>query len=376
MSHLFHTRALSFTAATALVSTLLVAAMPVEEPEDRVLAEGVFDVEASEPAPSEGRLFAWPANEALATLEVGEKFTMDPVAEVDVASDGSFDVKIAGAEDLRDYASDRGEVNLYLSADNGLTEFSESFTIDVSAVESSDVDSPVVDLGAVEPASGLEATSPVDATTAPAYMEKSCTSTKIRDLGNRWVPIGGLFSTNAGATVDFEYASGQSSQLEVGTSQKASNVGFKVNGTNSMSSTATINYPKMSGKGSKLARTQFRYGNYENRCTVFHTSGIYFTTTTYTVRPDLWAGGTNFIATSAPTATNCAPYLKGSTFTKDNHKQVTWSGAVSLYDVSLSAQTGWSSKGKLVAHFANAAGKVCGANGYPTASNAYQIVVK
>ena len=75
-------------------------------------------------------------------------------------------------------------------------------------------------------------------------------------------------------------------------------------------------------------------------------------------------------------ATYCTSYLKGSTFTKDKDRQVTWNGALTIYGVGLTAQTGWSSKGKLVVKFPSAAGKVCGSGGYATQSTAYQVVVK
>ena len=38
-------------------------------------------------------LFAWPSNEELARLEVGESLVIDPVAKAFVESDGEFEMK-------------------------------------------------------------------------------------------------------------------------------------------------------------------------------------------------------------------------------------------------------------------------------------------
>lgn len=370
-------KALAFGTTTAAVASLLVAAAPASSAEEVVVAEGSFAVGESHPAPSEATLFAWPANEVLADLEVGEQFALDPVGSVDVGPDGTFMVAVDDADGMSDYASDTGEVNLYLSADNGEAEFGEAFAVDVASLDGATSDGAAVELGQVSEVGdvNLDPEAP-DASEAPAFMEKSCTTTKVANLGNKWIPVGGLFSTNAGATVDYQYSSGQSTSLGVATSQSGHNVGFKASGTHAVSSSSTLDFTTLSGKGSKLARTLFRYGNYKTHCRVFHTNGQSFTSTTYTVRPDLWVGGTGFIAASTPSATYCAPYTKGSAFTKDRDKQVTWTGALSVYGVGLSAQTGWSTKGKLAVKFPSAAGKVCGSGGYATQTNAYQIVVK
>lgn len=323
-------------------------------------------------------MFAWPANEVLADLEVGEKIPFDPVGSAEVSPDGSFEVSIDDIDGLEDYASDFGEVNLYLSADNSTTEFATSFAVSTDALGQSPGDDPsVVDLGTVSEIGELTSDNATDrAAEVDAYMEKSCSAAKRTNLGNYWVPIGGLFSTNSGSTIDFQYSSGQSTSLGVAVSTKTATTGFSASGTNSVSSTSTIDFPTMSGKGSKLARTQFRYGRYAVTCSTIRQQSKLISVTTYTVRPDLWVGGTNFTSVTAPKANYCTSYLKGSGFTKDKHKQVTWTGAVTLYGVGLSAQTGWSTKGKVVVKFPNASGKLCGTGGYATESTAYQMVVK
>lgn len=364
---------------TLLTVSLLVGAAPADTPAGEVIAEGTFDLSDADAAPpTSATLFAWPANEVLADLEVGEQVHLEPVGAAEVAGDGSFTVTVDDAETLESYASGYGEVNLYLSADNGASEFASSFAVSVADVaQVSGDDASVVDLGTVSEVGHLvEDPAAAGEVELGDYVEKSCSTAKRTNLGNFWVPIGGLFSTNPGSSVDFQYSTGQSSTLGVAASTKGPTTGFSVSGTSSISSTSTVDYPTMSGKGSKLARTQVRYGKYAVTCQTVRQQPKPVSVTTYTVRPDLWVGGTSFAAVSTPSASYCTSYLKGSTFTKDKSKQVPWNGAVTVYGVGLSAQTGWSSKGKLVVKFPNAGGKVCGSGGYATESTAYQIVVK
>jgi hypothetical protein len=356
------------------VSAVIFVASPLPPDSDQVVvAEGEIHVSASQDVPDEGILFAWPANEVLADLEVGEQLSMDPVGTAEIADDGSFEAVLTSPDGLDEYASKYGEVNLYLSADNGEAEYGEAFALDVADL----ADGAMVDLGEVTETGETAIDDSVpDNSVVDAYMEKSCSTTKIANLGNKWIPIGGLFSSNSGSAVDFQYSSGQSSSLGVAVSQKSSTAGFSASGTYSLSSTGTIDFPTMSGTGSKLAKTLFRFGNYDMRCVAIHPSGYTYTTHVYTVRADLWVGGQAFTNVSSPSATYCAPYLKGGSYTKENSKQVTWSGAASFYGVGLSAQTGWTTKGKLVYGFPGRSGSLCGSGGYATSSTAYQIVVK
>lgn len=347
----------------------LSAAAPSPTNDQDVVAEGEILVDASQPVPDEGTLFAWPANEALATLKVGEQVSMDPVGTVNIDDDGSFEAVLTTPDGLDDYASKFGEVNLYLSADNGQTEFGEGFAIDIA-------DDATVDLGAVTETGDATVTeSATDGPVVDAYAEKACTTTKIADLGNKWIPVGGLFSTNSGTTIDYQYSKGQSTSLGVAVSQSAYNAGFSLSGTTSLTANYSVDFPTVSGTSSKLAETQFRFGNYHLHCVAI-SGGFTYVSDDYTVRADLWVAGNTFVNVSTPSATYCATYLKGSSFTKDSGKQVTWSGAASFYGVGLTAQTGWSSNGKLVYGFPGKAGSLCGSGGYATQSTTTQIVAK
>ncbi|MCR6711697.1 MAG: hypothetical protein NVV57_02910 [Demequina sp.] len=343
-----------------------------------VVVEGQLEVGSGDDVPSKISVFAWPSNDVLAHIKVGDKFALDPVGSAEVASDGSFEVTLDKTDDLDRYVARSGDLNLYLSADDGSVEYAESVPIDLSSgsASASAVDDVLVDVGEVAVAGEVSDEGvPRDSSTAPAYVEKGCTATLVKNLGAKWIPIGGIFSTNTGATVDFQYAKGTASTLGAAVSTQGKEVGFSSGSATSMSSTSTVDFPSQTGIGSKLARTQFRYGNFSNACT-YITGGVPFTSVSYIVRADLWIGGTNFVSASLPSATHCSTYLKGSTFTKDNSKQVTWTGAVSFYGVGLSAQTGWTSTGKLSVKFTNASGKLCGSGGYPTETDAYQLVVK
>ena len=364
--------------AVAVLVLATTAATPAEPSDEVVLAEGNIVIEAGDEAPATADVFAWPSNEALADIEVGDQFTLEPIGSAVVGADGAFEVVVDELGELDRLASEEGELNLFVSADNGEQSFDESFSVNLHDLQSGTVDdAAVVDLGEVAATGEVAHDSEVDpAAEAETYIEKSCTTTKVINHGNRWVPVGGLFSFNSGATVDYVYSAGQSSSLGASVSQKSSVAGFSASGTTSVSSTASINFPMMSGTGSKLAKTQFRYGTYKTRCTVWHTSGQSYTSTTYKTRADMWVGGASLTNVSAPGATYCVSYPKTSGFTKNKDKQVRWNGAVTIAGVGLSAQTGWSNDGKLSVNFPSKAGKICGSGNYATQPDAYQIVVK
>ncbi|MBO9556826.1 hypothetical protein, partial [Cellulomonas sp.] len=209
--------------------SLLVGAAPADTPAGEVIAEGTFDLSDADAAPpTSATLFAWPANEVLADLEVGEQVHLEPVGAAEVAGDGSFTVTVDDAETLESYASGYGEVNLYLSADNGASEFASSFAVSVADVaEGNGDDASVVDLGTVSEVGHLvEDPAAAGEVELGDYMEKSCSTAKRTNLGNFWVPIGGLFSTNPGSSVDFQYSTGQSSTLGVAASTKGPTTGF------------------------------------------------------------------------------------------------------------------------------------------------------
>jgi len=318
-------------------------------------------------------LYAWPSNEALAVLRVGKSLRMRPVAKAHVARDGSFNLKVRNLSGLRPYASRLGDVNLVVAGEYGGTSFSRNLGVRLADLETegSTSNSPVADLGKLKPIGAADkATSGVSAYSGRSTYG-SCSTKKVRNLGNRWVPVGGLFSTNSGGTIDYQYSKGQSSSLGTSVSAKSSTAGFSASGTTSVSSTATIDFPPRSGKGSRLAKTQFNYAVFKTTCIA-----PFVSRTTWTVRPTAWVGGTNWGTVAAPKATYCVSYLKGSKFTKDKHKQVTWTGAVTFYGVGLSAQTGWSSKGKLLYHFKSKRGELCGVSGNAVSSKTYQIVMK
>lgn len=340
-----------------------------------MIAERRFDVAVAGEVPTDATLFAWPPNEVLGDLEVGEKIHLEPVGAAQIDRDGSFEVRVEDAEALQDYASEFGEVNLVLAADNGQIEFSESFSI--SSEDATGEDADVVDLGAVSKAGKYAPTARMPRTSqTQGYMEKSCSITKRENLGNHWIPVGGLFSTNSGTKIDFQYSSGQSSSLGAAISYSGATPGFSAGGTVSVSSTDSIDFPTMSVTGSKLVKTKFRYGRYENTCRIVNPGGVTYVEKHYFVRPDLWVGGSYSTTVSAPKATYCIFYEKGTKHTKDKHQQVRWTGAASFYGVGLSAQTGWSTKGRLVVDFKSKAGNLCGAGGFATESKAYQIVAK
>ena len=201
-----------------------------------VHAHGRIEVDNGEQVPQSVVVFAWPANEALAHLQVGERINLDPIGTAVVGTNGSFDVVVGDGIDLENYASTHGEVNLMVTADNGRSEFTRSFSVARDAESGSD-ESPTafVDLGAIGSVGSVAATSvaPGGASVSD-YQQKSCASTKVANLGNKWIPVGGLFSTNSGATADFQYSAGQSTALGVAASISSATAGFSASGTSSV----------------------------------------------------------------------------------------------------------------------------------------------
>lgn len=317
-------------------------------------------------------LYAWPANEELARLKVGERLPLDPIAKADVPANGDVRLKVKDARSLARYASTGGDVNLLMDGVLGDEEFQRSFSLQKKDLETAAGTRPLAAVSAVAPI-GARLDEPSGAAVHPAYAEKSCETQKVKDLGNHWVPVGGLFSSNPIGAADFQYSKGQNSQLGVGFSTTSPTARWSLSGTSSVSTTATVDFPTRVGTGSVLARTLFNFGTFKTTC-----FAPFVSRTTYAIRATKWVGGTNYLAVTPPTGRYCVPYLPGSSFTKDTDKQVTWAGAVNFYGLGLTARTGWSSTGKLAFHFRSktVGGRLCGVGGYATSSTAYQIVMK
>jgi hypothetical protein len=94
------------------------------------------------------------------------------------------------------------------------------------------------------------------------------------------------------------------------------------------------------------------------------------------VRSDGWFGGENLLhPAKAPSATQCAPYLRGGYFQTQNERAVTWSAGFTISAVGFNAQaqTGYDRSAQLT-YSLGQNGLACGTTAGPY--DAGQVVAK
>ena len=253
-------------------------------------------------------LYAWPSNDEVVDLAIGESLHMDVVAKAEVQSDGSFELRLENGADLSEYASESGDLNLELSAefDGGLYE--QNIALDLGDVEDAEPDeAPLQSVEVAEPI----AVAP-DTSQASGYVEKACFTKKLKEYPSQWVPIASIFSTNTGTVITHTYTSGHTSTLGVAVSKTSAGSGFSASGSVAVSSTGEIGYAPIKGKTSKQLRTKFQYAKFLHAC-----AGKGSSTQKWVVRPYNRIGGSSSVAATIPAAKFCVPYRKNDHYTRD-----------------------------------------------------------
>lgn len=311
-------------------------------------------------------LIAWPPNSVLEGLRVGDSVRLLPVGKVVAGADGSFALRIDPNVPMAEVMSPDGAVQFELIAagSSGSTRFffPRKFAPVGSAMgwtsidgETSGDDSGVLDVSL--PLVGPPVSSAGPIALQPAA-DRICVS-YLRATWNLILDTIGEVYTGPNTNGDLQYISGSSSTLGVGVSATGTYGSWSASGTNSASSTTTIDYPTQSVNRLTVFRTNFGWQKWETQC-----AGQ----STFAARAFQFQGGTSqYTAASAPSATYCTNYLDNSIFTKDSATAITFSNGAKIgvyIGLDLSTRTGFTTSTKIKFTFVNA-GKLCGSNGYP-----------
>ena len=365
------------------------------------VATGVVTGNDGQPAGNETVVLqAWPSTESLSTLQPGEEVKMAVVDSDVTDSSGAFDVSVADTSLLDHYKNAEGVVDFQVIAvtDDGVAV--QNFPVAVPATTGTGGAASALATTATETnyaVTGVEL-EPIADTIAPApepetddlapvseevleappadnepvvEVPKACGTVYVGSLGNAWVRLGYGYAYS-GATMDFTYTTGSTSELGVGVSSSGRFGTFKASGTASARSTASVSFARTSSF--KIWKSQFKMGKYFTSCANY---GV-ITGSYYTARVRAYIGGAAVQGVAgAPSTPYCVTHASGSGFTTEYEKaysnSVGWDSDT-LIGVDLSARTGYSSAAKINFQFDKRM-KLCGTHGYP-ADNPKRLVAR
>jgi len=313
---------------------------------------------------SEVVLYAWPSNDALAEMAVGEELPLQLVSTEARSAGHEITVKLPKRMDLRRYAASTGDVNLILEITTGDERIEQNIGLDKAEVD----------------ATNRSRTLTVQTETAVTVDESNnlaprfaCAALKEKELGDRWVNVASLFSRNTGTRQTYLYSKGQSTKSDAGASPTGADSGFEVSGSTSVSSTSAIDFGWHKGPDAKHLQTLFAYAKFRKHCPT--PKGPVIKTSAH-VRAYDWSGGGRTIKATTPSAKTCVPYNKGQTHIQDVGKHERMTGTINILGMSLGSENSWSDRGVQRIKFKTKKGRVCGTNGKPGASNVKQLVAK
>ncbi|HEV8280401.1 MAG TPA: hypothetical protein VGQ02_00970 [Candidatus Limnocylindrales bacterium] len=332
-----------------------------------VIASGSVRDARGRPASGQAVLLAFPPQDVLSTMKVGDSVDVVPVGKARVGADGAFALRWDPLIPIDRFTSSFGTVDLEVLVDGpagaSVIDFSREVAPDGSlgaaANEPGDGRAAgevalILDpgLGSTRRSRDVRAAATVAA--APIY----CTNTLEALYPPVWHLVAELY-TGSHATVDFTYAVGTQSTLGVGLSVSGSAGSFSQSGKITVGSTGSINFAEVPQNQRRVEETQWRYGKWDVSCP---------TAPHYEARPHSWIGGsTYYSAASTPLAPYCTPYQIGDRPSIDQHQAIEWSNGVrisGIIGVDLSSTTGFTSKAAQKWTF-RANGKLCGTNAYP-----------
>ncbi|WP_405061706.1 hypothetical protein OG474_08655 [Kribbella sp. NBC_01505] len=348
-------------------------------------------------------LLAWPSNEVVEKMAIGDKLTLQPVATAVTGGDGSFQLRLDSNDRVRPMADSYGIVNFDIVASpvdpaSGQSGSSFSFSrrlvdtaagpvlADVNAPEGEATPAPSTEVqlksdGTVREVNP-EPQLPVDKSaevieTNPAPLQKGgdtvCEVDYVKGLGPIWVLVGQTFNVATYMEAQFTYIQGSSSSLGVGISTSGKAGTFSANGTTSRSSTTTLGYGVHGGTTKRFFDTQFQFGKYQHNC---YDSESGYKWTFYTIRTNGFVGSTRIRKlNSAPAANHCAVLAAKTSIEKDETRAVTWSDGVELAGMGMgfSSTTGYSTSSKLYYKATKYARQLCGLYSTPGGQPGYLV---
>ncbi len=347
---------------TALSSVVTAGATSAGE--RKVHATGkVVESDGRESSGASVAMYAEPDAKFLASMSVGDSYspTLVGTATTDTAGNFTIDGAVtAGSQNLRFVASDlKGHATEWWEPEKA----NASLVLKLGSVSSA----------AVAGGAAIAKSNSISSTLMSSYV--------VNDI------VGQLYSTTTGATGDFQYGSGATSELGVGVSLTGSVGGWTTSGTTSANSTLTIDFPQQASTSTwkKYFSSQWLYGKYKD---VFSTCVKGYCSVDqiqYGARPIRFNGGAIVSEAASVPTTNpqyCAPYDPNSGVTADYGSSITWSNGVSIaayIGINLSSKTGYSTSAKNACKFTKAV-HLCGTGGVPSqgsggSPNPYLIVV-
>jgi hypothetical protein len=364
------THALTPAAVNALRTTdvdWLTAVRDTAELPGPVIVSGRVRDTHGRPASGQAALVAFPPQDVMSAMKVGDSVKVVPVGKSTVGADGAFVLRRDPAIPIDGFTSSFGTVDLEVivvgPSGAGVSAFSRDAAPDTNiaageragkATEASKV-ALVLDpvLGATRKADARRA--PIHSRAAPPIY---CTSTLKAVYPPVWHLVAELY-TGPHATVDFTYATGTQSTLGVGLSVSGNLGSFSQSGKVTVGSTGSVNFAEVPQNQRRVEKTQWRYGKWDVSCP---------TAPHFEARPHSWIGGSTYYnAASTPSAPYCTPYLTGDRPSIDQHQAVEWSGGVriaAVIGVDLSSTTGFTTRAAQKWTF-RANGRLCGTNAYP-----------
>lgn len=321
------------------------------------------------PASGQAALLAFPPQDVMSTVKVGESVTVVPVGKARVGADGTLALRWDPAIPIDGFTSSSGTVDLEVVVDGpagaGVLALSREVTADENGIEGVAADEArngratrgvalILDpaLRRTTQSRGISTGATIAA--APIY----CTTTLKTIYPPVWHLVAELY-TGPHATVDFTYAVGTQSTLGVGISVSGSAGSFSQSGKITVGSTGSVNFAEVPQNQRRVQQTQWRYGKWDVSCPM---------APRFEARPHSWIGGSTYYnAASTPSAPYCTPYLVGDRPSIDQHQAVEWSNGVRIsafIGVDLSSTTGFTTKAAQKWTF-RSNGRLCGTNAYP-----------
>jgi hypothetical protein len=351
--------ALSF--ATALLPSPGLAIEPPDRTEPApvagsVIAFGRVSDHNGQPLPGEVRLYAWPDQSA---VQVGDEFSLVPVARAPVGPGGSFALLAAPTPQLVQLARPNdGHLNLVLQAVAGGRIQHHSFSSYMEATDLSTFDQGEVAWTARsdEPAAPLDIQvgkeAPRMAVIQPAAAQgatlgnsmswSECPDTyKLLDRKVSSTVVG-EFHSDSDTSPESYFHYGQSADTDVSVGVKYSGKNWTLSGEHHVGNQRKKTVGK-DGIGSNFHAqmvSDFAYGRYEAKSSCGLGSHE-------EIRPIEWLSGSDERFYPAPgcnldDSERTRKYGPGHFFTRKEQRAERWSGAAEVFGVSLSAQSGYS----------------------------------
>jgi hypothetical protein len=319
-------------------------------------------------------LYAWPSQETIERIDLGETVKLVPVGYDIVDQAGRVDLKISDADALARYANEHGVVNLEMIATDDESVYSYSIGIDgaVTADGSKRLLPHVLEAAqeevTVNPVPGAIAAENV------SFEKSGCISTFVQDYGLKTVDIAWAYAVPGAATVDFTYSQGASTTIGVAVSATGTYGSFSASGSGTTTAGASQGFPATDGY--KILSTKFRFGKWKLECSGYPHGDFL----QYRSGVKNFEGGSLIRSVSSPPSTPaayCIPQAKGADWMKDETTAYESSGGAqvsSAIGINLSSRTGYSTKASLL-YVWKKAGKLCGTNATPV-NGAKRLVAK